>query len=97
MTGHNLLGVVSEIINLLKQCGRADKAAWLQERVAVLEARDAVADAREYATNELHGVVLGMGGLMDLSLVPEPGSAYSSESARERLDELADILYDLTR
>jgi hypothetical protein len=97
MTAHSLVGVVSQIIDLLQQCGRADRAAWLQERVAVLEAGDAVVDAREHVTNELHGVVLGMGGLMDLSLAPEPGSTYSSASARERLDELADILYDLTR
>jgi hypothetical protein len=97
MTTRSVVTVVSEIIDLLQRCGRADRATWLRERIAVLEADDASTDAREHVTNELHAVVLGMGGLMDLSLVPEAGSTYSPESARERLDELADILYGLTR
>ncbi|HWH25191.1 MAG TPA: hypothetical protein VNT53_00915 [Pseudolysinimonas sp.] len=97
MTAKNLVGVVSEIIDLLEQCGHPDRAEWLRERVTTLKADEAVDDARGQVTEELHSVVLGMGGLMDLSLNPAPGSTYSSESARERLDELADILYDLTR
>ena len=92
-----LVDVLSEIIDLLYQCGRTDRAAWLNERRSVLLDEQATADAREHASNELHGVVLGMGGLMDLSLTPESGSSYTSNSARERLDALGDTLYELTR
>lgn len=41
---------------------------------------------------ERHEIVLGMGELFDLP-VTEP----SKEAARERLDELADRLYPMTR
>jgi hypothetical protein len=97
MTEDSLPGVLAEIIDLLGECGRPDRASWLAERLAVLQKDNATADAREHVATELHGVVLGMGGLMDMSLVPAPGSHLSSTVAREKLDELADRLYDLTR
>lgn len=97
MTPTGLAGLLSEIIDLLSQCGRTDRAAWLNVRLAILLDDQATADAREHASNELHGVVLGMGGLMDLSLTPASGSSYTSGSARERLDLLGEALYTLTR
>ncbi|UQX88704.1 hypothetical protein M6D93_01570 [Jatrophihabitans telluris] len=93
----SLTDVLTEIIDLLGQSGRPDKAAWLQERKLLLQRSDVTDDAREHVTTELHAVVLGMGGLMDLSLAPEPGSSFTAASARERLDALGDTLYDLTR
>lgn len=97
MTNPALINVLSEIVTLLRQCGYEERSGWLEERQAVLQAVDATADAREHASAELHGVVLGMGGLMDLSLRPIEGSSYTPASARERLDSLGDALYDLTR
>lgn len=92
-----LIWVVSQIVDLLDECGRIDEAAWLAARKAVLENVDATADAREHVVGELHSVVPGMGGLMDLSLTPNPTSSYSAVSAREKLDSLCDRLYELTR
>lgn len=92
-----LTRVVSAIIDLLQQCGQSEKAVWLAERLAVLQDGEATSDAREHVASELHAVVLGMGGLMDLSLDPKPGSVHSAGSAREELDGLGDLLYDLTR
>jgi hypothetical protein len=97
MTTASLTDLLSEIIDLLGQCGRPEKAAWLQERKLLLQRSDVTEDAREHVANELHAVVLGMGGLMDLSLAPELGSSYTAASARERLDALGDTLYDMTR
>ncbi len=97
MTHARLATVLSEIIDVLEKCGRADRADWLKERLALLEDVQATADAREHAANELHGVVLGMGGLMDLTLDPGPGSSYTPQAARKKLDTLSDTLYDLTR
>jgi hypothetical protein len=97
MTTSSLTDVLSEIIELLGQCGRSEKAAWLQERKLLLLRSDATEDAREHVANEIHAVVLGMGGLMDLSLAPQPGSSYTVASAQERLDALGNILYDMTR
>lgn len=97
MTQAYIVRVLSDIIDLLEQCGRTDRAAWLNERMTLLLDVSATPDAIEHAANELHGVVLGMGGLMDLTLDPRPGSQYSSQSAREQLDTLSNTLYDLTR
>ncbi|MGI8627296.1 MAG: hypothetical protein ACR2J5_12110 [Geodermatophilaceae bacterium] len=96
-TPSRLDGLLGEIVGLLRQCGHADKAGWLEERRAVIASADATPDAREHASNEIHGVVLGMGGLMDLSLTPVPESSYTSASARQRLDALGDTLNELTR
>lgn len=97
MTSTRLVAILSEIIDLLSQCGLTERATWLNDRLAILLDDRATADAREHVSNELHGVVLGMGGLMDLSLAPASGSSYTSSSARERLDLLGDRLYELTR
>jgi hypothetical protein len=62
--------VSPEITDLLDECGRTDRAAWLNERRNVLLDEEATIDAREHASDEVHGVVVGMGGLLDLSLTP---------------------------
>ena len=97
MTTASLIGVLNGIVKLLRQCGYVDKAVWMDSRRLVIASSESSPEARERAMNELHGVVLGMGGLLDLSLHPTPESRYSSSSARKQLDALADALYDLTR
>ncbi|MBN9630396.1 MAG: hypothetical protein J0I18_07290 [Actinobacteria bacterium] len=97
MTHEALTAVLVETIDLLRQCGRPDRADWLAERLRILRRDDATAEVRKRAVAELHGVVLGMGGLMDIVVEPPSESKLSPRSARERLDELADKLFDLTR
>lgn len=97
MTVSTVENILTEVIDLLRQCGVDDLAVWISERQDVLQASDATNDAREHAMNELHGAVLGMGGLFDLYLVPAAGSPHTTTSARERLDVLSDRLYELTR
>lgn len=46
----------------------------------------------EATFEELHSIVLGIGGLMDLSL-----EGPSADGESKELDELADRLYELTR
>lgn len=86
--------VVAEIRAILHAHGQPDRSRWLAERELVL----ASADSREAVTatlNELHSVVLGMGGLFDLPLT---SSLFATAGeARKRLDELADQLYEMTR
>jgi len=89
--------VVAELICLLRECGRDDHAAWLEERLHVLRPVDATADARTQVMAELHGIVPGMGGLTDLLLTPGPESRYSQSAAQDKLHALADRLYQLTR
>ena len=89
--------LITSIAELLRQCGHADRAAWLEDRLAVLNDPISTPDAREFVRTEVHGIVLGMSGLMDLNLRPDPLSGYTARSARERLDELADELYQATK
>lgn len=97
MTGEILSRTVSEIIGILDECGYSDEANWLSKRLAVLSDPSATADALEHARNELHTVVPGMGGLLDLDLTPRAGSAMTPERARERMDSLATVLFEGTR
>jgi|GEM_PF-6179772 len=97
MTQGTLTAVLAEIVDLLRKCGRPDRASWLAERLTVLQQDGTTADVGDRVAAELHGVVLGMGGLMDITLEPSVESELSPRAAREKLDELADRLYDLTR
>jgi hypothetical protein len=92
-----LADLVSQIAPLLREGGHQDRAGWLEQRLELLR-RPALPSADlERVAQELHGVVLGMGGLMDLQLTPGPASGETSGSARIKLDELADRLYAATR
>jgi hypothetical protein len=97
VTNDELIQVVTEVIEILEECGYDDRASWLSIRAEVLRDEATSGDAYQKVVHELHGVVLGMGGLMDLSLRPRPGSGYTSDSARARLDLLGDRMYVLTR
>ncbi len=61
----------------------------------MLEDPETPADKLEATMNELHHIVLGMGGLMDLR--HRAPSTAEADSAREDLDTLADRLFELTR
>ena len=94
MTTAELAGVVSAVREILEAFGHAQKAAWLAERERVLVAAESLDEVKS-TVEELHSVVLGMGGLFDLPLAAT--SRADRDAARARLDELADRLFELTR
>ncbi|GAA5189544.1 hypothetical protein GCM10023346_04380 [Arthrobacter gyeryongensis] len=89
-----LARVLAAIRELLDAHGQASKAAWLADREQALEAAESPETAK-LTIAELHSIVLGMGGLFDLPLAA--ASKEATESARTRLDELADQLFEMTR
>ena len=97
MTQSELIQVLAELNALLTRTGFPDRAAWIHDREGILLDPDATDDGREFARSELHSIVSGMGGLLDLRLVPDASLKLSAREARERLDGLADRLYELTR
>lgn len=94
MTAADLPQVVAAIRELLEAYGHESRAAWLEEREQVLKA-GASPERTETTIQELHAIVLGMGGLFDLPLTTP--SKEAGVAARDRLDELADRLFELTR
>lgn len=97
MGSTSLESILSEIVAILDSHGHSVEANWISERSDAIE-RDVSAGSQgalRVALDELHSIVLGMGGLFDLTLVPiEDGDAVE---ARQRPDKLSDQLYDLTR
>lgn len=90
-----VIAVVRSLVNLLTTYKVLSKAEWLTERLKTLEDSASSSGSVAGAFRDLHGVVLGMGGLMDLHL--ESPSQDESEEANAELDRLADQLYELTR
>jgi hypothetical protein len=91
----HLIDVLRALISLLGRFGETERAAWLRERLVVLESDTASAGEANSAAAELHGVVLGMSGLMDMHLRSD--SQVASKDANAELRRLADQLYELTR
>ncbi|MEI2808946.1 MAG: hypothetical protein V9F00_01660 [Nocardioides sp.] len=94
MTTIELVRLVAAIRELLEAHGQESKGAWLLERERALEAAESP-EVIEWTMEELHSIVLGMGGLFDLPLAAT--SKEAEEAARTRLDELADQLFEMTR
>lgn len=97
MSTSELRDVLADIIDILDETGHAERARWLAERLSVLNDHSATPDAQEHVRLEIHGIVLGMGGLMDLEPRPDSSSRRTAAVARQQLDELADRLYVLTK
>ncbi len=87
--------VVGALAELLTRFGHPDRAVWLRSRLAVLEDATATTDDTAAAVSEMHNVVLGMGGLLDLHL--SGTSASETDAANAELERLADQLFELTR
>jgi hypothetical protein len=62
----------------------------------VLDNPESTPADREAVSREVHAIVTGMGGLLDLSLIPNSNSSLSEMSAADRRDRLADALYTAT-
>lgn len=91
--GH-VVDVLRALVALLSRFGIDDHAQWLEQRRSALEADAGLEDVLQTLA-ELHAVVLGMGGLMDLYL--SGNSASETEEANAELERLADQLFELTR
>lgn len=83
MDSESLAKIVAEIRQALASAGRADRAAWLEDREKALRSDDM--QAQRTAWLELSGVVLGMGGLTDMY--------YGSPSEQRRVEQLIDQLW----
>lgn len=92
MRREEVTAVIDSLVRILSDHGFASNADWLRTRRSVLADPYASDDAVESTLEELHGVVLGMGGLLDQRIVGP-----SAETARRKFDELAERLYGLTR
>jgi hypothetical protein len=91
----HLITVLRALVKLLNRFDERARADWLATHLATLEDPSASPQAVSESIGELHQIVLGMGGLMDLhlsSISPEE----TSEANRE-LERLADQLFELTR
>jgi hypothetical protein len=87
--------VINKICALLDRFGEDDKVEWLVIRLNVLESVDSGNDEVVETFHEIHGVVLGMGGLMDLYL--QGDAVEETVDANAELRRLADQVYELTR
>jgi hypothetical protein len=83
-----IASLLDEMIEIVRRDGYLDKAEWLESCRGVIVSHQSSPDSIRSTLDGLHGVVGGMGGLMDLPI--------SARSARERLDQLAEQLFDLT-
>lgn len=93
----DIIAVVQEITQLLLSCGEPERAAWLQELEAALCRPDESEVKLAAIKVELHGIILGMNGLLDLWLKPAEGCELTESDATRRLHHFADELYRLTR
>jgi len=91
----HLVEVLASLSALLERFGEPARGTWLRERRSVLTHAGAQPGDVATAIQELHGVVLGMGGLMDLHLTA--GSPSETAEANAELERLADQLFELTR
>ena len=87
--------VVGSLVRLLSVFQQPGPATWLSERLPVLQDPEAASEKLADVFRELHGIVLGMGGLTDLHL--RGGSKEATDEANTELRHLADQLYELTR
>lgn len=91
----HVVEVLASLSALLDRFGEPARATWFRERRAVLAQAGAQSGDIANAVQELHGVVLGMGGLMDLHLTA--GSPSETAEVNAELERLADQLFELTR
>lgn len=88
-----LAGVVESLVQLLAQHGEREKAEWLAVRLTILKRDGATDDEMKLTRAELHHVVLGMDGLLDLHLE----ATAEEPRVNQRLSGLADRLHQLTK
>ncbi len=88
--------IVTELIELLDRANEATEATWLRD---LLPAVQSPASPVEWASTRalLRSRTTGMGSLTDLVLRPPPESGLEEAEANERLSELTNALFELTK
>jgi len=97
MLSLEVASVLTEIADLLADAGEMAKVEWLRARLLMLRSPETSPEDMRRIRHELNGIVLGMGGLFDLSLEAPSTSKLTGIEARRKLDRLSDRLYRLTR
>jgi hypothetical protein len=97
MTDASLGQLLDKISGILRVAGYEGRAKWIDERNNVLRNPEATEDSVEFVLKELHGIVLGMGGLFDLRLTLPDDPAQIDRNATSALKVLADQLFEATR
>jgi len=88
--------IVTDLIELLDRANEVTEAAWLRD---LLPAVQSPGSPEEWASTKalLKSRTTGMGSLTDLVLRPPPQSGLDEAEANERLSELTNVLYKLTK
>ncbi len=88
--------IVADLIELLDRANSVTEATWLRDRLPAIQSP---ASSDEWASTKalLRSRATGMGSLTDLVLRPTPESGLDKAEANERLAELTDTLFQLTR
>jgi hypothetical protein len=90
-----LIEVLGEICSILESHGHPDFARRLKEQQHILASAVSPSEEIDTVRKRLHSSVPGMGGLADLWL--EAPTHEESVRLQEKLESLADELYELTR
>jgi hypothetical protein len=96
MVERPLARTLQQLVALLRECGQDDHAIWLETRRLALDNSQFSPAEQAAVLRELHACVTGMGGLLDLRLIPRASSTITEASASATRDELADALYSST-
>ncbi len=87
-----LLGTISEIIELLAQCNWEDRADWFRSRMTVIRELNPTSDEFRQELLALRAAIAGMGSFTDLPLYPRAESNLTLEQAGHRQWDLAEKL-----
>ena len=87
--------VVRSLVTLLTRYEHPRQAGELATKLQILTDPSALPRALTEVASQLHALVPGMGGLTDLYL--HASTPAETETANERLHELTEQLYELTR
>ena len=88
--------VVADLIELLDRAHSPAEATWFRDRLPAIQKP---AGPDDWATTKalLRSRTVGMGSLTDLVLRPPPESGLDKAEANERLAELTDAIFQLTK
>lgn len=86
-----LLDLISRTIELLKDCGWQDKAAWFEELVTVFESNSPETDVFQNKLNELDSILTGMGSFSDIPLTSKSGRLSEQEIRNIQWELVEDI------
>jgi hypothetical protein len=88
--------IVADLIELLDRANSTAEASWFRDRLPAIQEP---AGPDDWATTkaQLRSRTVSMGSLTDLVLRPPPESGLDKAEANERLAELTDALFQMTK